>query len=164
VNAPAHTPERTAAPAADHLVVLADQIADGLLDRTLPKARWTHEGHLLACIALVRRHGAADALRFLRGAIPLYNEATGVANTLDSGYHDTITVYFVWAIDRLLTAGVTTPAIVSDPSVERTALLGWWDRDTLMSRAARAAWLAPTGGDNAGPIPTEWLRPELSAI
>ena len=155
------TPDRTEDRSVDHLRETADQIAAGVLDRTLPKARWTHEGHLLACVSLVRSHGPADALRILREAIPRYNEATGVANTTTTGYHDTITVYFVWAIDRLIDAGLPTAEIVADDSVERTALLAWWDRETLMSPPARAAWVEPTLAGE-GDAPMEWLQPEPS--
>lgn len=156
------TPDNPPDRPVDHLCELADQVAAGLLDRTLPKPRWTHEAHLLACISLVRRHGPAAALRILRASIPRYNEATGVANTTTGGYHDTITVYFVWAIDRLLGDGMDTASVLRDPAVERTALLAWWDRETLMSPTARARWVAPTmtvGIAHANP--TEWLQPDL---
>ena len=144
--------------------LLADRIADGLLDRTLPKARWTHEGHLLACISLVRRFGAVEALAIVRAAIPLYNEATGVANTPTSGYHDTITVYYVWAIDRLVADGLGPAGILRNERVARTALLAWWDRETLMSPTARAGWLAPTSVVDGGPAPKEWLQSELTMV
>ena len=169
---PMHEHDHTTA-AGDHLVGVADQIAAGLLDRTLPKSRWTHEGHLLACVSFVRSHGPADALVVLRGAIPPYNVATGVANTPTGGYHDTITVYFVWAIDHLLASGLDAPSILVDPLVERTALLRWWGRETLMSAEARAGWMEPTiddvGAAGDGLRPKEWLqrreievgRPEL---
>lgn len=142
----------------DHLRELADQIADGLLARTLPKPRWTHEAHLLACVSLIRRHGPARALDLLRAGIPPYNEATGVQNTPTAGYHDTITVYFVWAIDRLLAAGLGTADVLHAPQVERTAMFAWWDRDTLMSPAARAGWVPPNRADAPDaprPAPTD---------
>jgi hypothetical protein len=139
----------------DHLLGRADQVAAGLLDRTLPKPEWTHDGHLLACISLVRRHGAVEALRVLRGAIPPYNVATGVANTPTGGYHDTITVYYVWAIDRLLARGLTTEEILAHSIVERTAAFAHWDRDVLMSPAARAAWMPPQRAADDGSLPVE---------
>lgn len=156
MNAP-DPPDRST----DDLCELADQIAAGLLDRTLAKPRWTHEGHLLACVSLVRRHGPTEALRIVRAAIPLYNEATGVANTPTGGYHDTITVYYVWVVERLLAEGLGAPAVLADRRVERTALLAWWDRDVLMSTAARMAWLAPTITGDGGPPPMEWLQPDF---
>jgi hypothetical protein len=152
------TPEHTADRSVDHISSLADQIASGLLDRTLPKPEWTHEGHLLACVSLVRRLGPADALEVLRAAIPPYNEATGVANTPTGGYHDTITVYFVWAVDLLLASGLDVVELLAHPLVERTAMLAWWDRELLMSPSARAAWLPPTKSDAAGRRPKEWLQ------
>lgn len=128
----------------DHLSVRADQIAAGLLDRTLPKSEWTHDGHLVACVAIVGVHGAKRGLDIIRAAIPPYNVATGVANTATGGYHETITVYYVWAIDRLLATGRTPRVILDSPLTGRAAPLVWWDRETLMSVAARAAWIAPT--------------------
>jgi hypothetical protein len=155
MNMPEHPADRSV----DHLAVLADQIATRLLDRTLPKPEWTHEGHILACVSLVRALGAAEALAVLRAAIPTYNEATGVANTPTGGYHDTITVYYVWAIDLLLAAGLPGAELLADPLVERTALLAWWDKDVLMSPGARASWLPPTRRDSAGRLPKEYLQP-----
>jgi len=155
MNTPEHRPDRPV----DHLVVLADQVASRLLDRTLPKREWTHEGHILAAVSLIRRLGAPEALAVLRAAIPPYNEATGVANTASGGYHDTITVYYVWAIDLLLAEGLSVAELLAHPLVERTALLAWWDSDVLMSPGARASWLPPTKRDGAGRIPMEYLQP-----
>ncbi|MCU1364485.1 MAG: hypothetical protein JWN39_124 [Ilumatobacteraceae bacterium] len=122
-----------------------------MLDRTLPKAEWTHEGHVLACLSIVSSMGAVRALEAIRAAIPPYNEATGVANTTTGGYHDTITVYYVWAVDRLLAAGATPTQVLADPLASRTAPLEWWDRGTLMSSQARAAWLPPSIVSGDGP-------------
>lgn len=149
------TPARSDDAALEHLLARADQVAAGLLDRTLPKPEWTHEGHLLACISLVQRHGAVEALRVLRNAIPPYNVSTGVANTPTGGYHDTITVYYVWAVHRLLTQSVTADAILADPRVERTAALAHWDSEVLMSPEARAAWLPPQRAADDGSMPNE---------
>lgn len=149
------SPARTVDRSVDHLLDRADQVAAGLLDRTLPKPEWTHDGHLLACVSLVRRHGAVEALRILRAAIPPYNEATNVANTPSGGYHDTITVYYVWAVDRLLQRGLSGEAILADPLVERNAAHAYWDPDVLMSPAARAAWTPPQRSGADGSLPAD---------
>ncbi len=128
----------------DHLVAVADQIADEVLAHTLAKSRWTHEAHLLACLSLVRRLGAVETLAVLRRAIPLYNETTGVDNTDTSGYHDTLTVYYVWAVDRLLATPCTTTDVLHDPLVDRQAALKWWDKSTLFSVSARRKFVPPT--------------------
>ena len=149
------TVEPISADGHDHLVVVADEVAEMVLARTLPKPRWTHEAHLLACASLVRRHGDVAALRILREAIPRYNESTGVANTPIGGYHDTLTVFYVWAVNQLLRRGLTVTQVLHHPSVDRQAAFTWWDRETLFSVDARARWLAPTRAGDADEAPAE---------
>ena len=139
----------------DELARLADEVAALVLARTLPKPRWTHEAHVLVCASLVRRRGESEALSILRNAIPRYNEATGVANTATGGYHDTLSVFYVWAVNQLLTAGFTVAELLCDDSVDRNAALAWWDRETLFSTDARAHWVAPTLADGCGAAPAE---------
>jgi predicted DNA-binding protein (MmcQ/YjbR family) len=54
-----------------------DRIGRGLLDRSLPKAEWTHSGHFAAAVWVLRRPDM-DAARDMPGLIRAYNEATGV--------------------------------------------------------------------------------------
>lgn len=115
----------------------AERIAAELEASTLPRAEWTHTAHVLAAVDLVRRHGGPGALRRLRHAIPRYNEANGTPNTDHGGYHDTLTVFYTWAVGRLVDAGLSTTAILWHPLVSRTAPLAWWDRETLLSVDAR---------------------------
>ena len=110
-------------------------------DRTLPKAEWTHEAHVVVCWATVARLGADRALDHLRIAIPLYNEATNTPNTDTDGYHDTITCYYVAAVGAL--AGRPLDEVLADPSCSRTAALAHWSRDRLFSVAARRGWVEP---------------------
>ena len=97
-------------------------------------------------------------MAILRRSIPPYNESTGVANTPTGGYHDTITVYYTWAICHLVDRGLTIPAIVAHPDCTREALLGWWDRETLMSSAARARFVVPNLVGDGRPEPSESLQ------
>ncbi len=118
-----------------------EQVLDGVLGRTLPKPEWTHEAHVAACWAAVRRHGADEALTLLRSGIKRYNEATGVANTPSSGYHETITRYYVAAVARI--ADRAFAEVLADPTVDREGPLAHWSRDVLFTREARAAWVEP---------------------
>ncbi|MEM9464813.1 MAG: hypothetical protein AAGA90_05555 [Actinomycetota bacterium] len=118
-----------------------EQVLDGVLDRTLPKPEWTHEAHVAACWAAVREHGADGALTLLRAGIKRYNEATGVANTPTSGYHETITRYYVGAVARV--ADRPFADVVDDPTIGREGPLAHWSRDVLFTRDARAAWVEP---------------------
>lgn len=118
-----------------------DTTLAGVLDRTLPKAEWTHEAHVAACWAAVRAHGATDALTMLRAGIKRYNEATGVANTPTSGYHETITRYFVATVGRF--ADQPFASVLTEPSVQRDGPLAYWSKDLLFTPTARAMWVEP---------------------
>ena len=135
-------------------------ITEGLETATLPKPQWTHRAHVLAAVTLVRRHGPAEALARLRLAIPRYNEATGVANTDSGGYHDTITVFYVWAVDRLVSAGLSTTAILWHPLTGFEAVSSWYDPATLWSVAARRSFV-PSNLARAGePAPHDFCARE----
>lgn len=125
-------------------VKAADAIADAMTACRLPKSEWTHEAHVQAGLSLILRTGPRQALATLREAIPRYNVSTNTPNTDSGGYHDTLTVYYVWAIDELLRTGISPEDIAAHPLVSRTAPLEFWDRDELFSVDARRHWLAPT--------------------
>ena len=125
-------------------VKAADAIADAMTACRLPKSEWTHEAHVQAGLSLVLRMGARQALATLREAIPRYNVSTNTPNTDTGGYHDTLTVYYVWAINELLRDGISPENIVTHPLVSRTAALDFWNRDDLFSVDARRHWVAPT--------------------
>jgi hypothetical protein len=66
------------------------RIGLGVLHRTLPKSEWTHAAHFAAAFWILTSD--MDATREMPRLIRAYNEATGVANTDASGYHETITL------------------------------------------------------------------------
>ena len=145
----------------------ADAVADALVSCSLPKAEWTHEAHVRAGLSLVLRLGAEAALGTLREAIPRYNEHTNTPNSDAGGYHDTLTVYYVWAIDELLRRGVSPENIVDNELVSRTAPLQFWTKDELFSVGARRHWVAPTvhSTTEGRPLPAHpfGLRPHSSS-
>src|SRR5690349_14771897 len=83
-------------------VTETERVARALIDRTLPKAEWTHHAHLRTGLCHVLQHGPIIALELLRARITAYNESVGTANTDTSGYHETITRFYVTIIDRFL--------------------------------------------------------------
>jgi hypothetical protein len=72
-----------------------EALVAAFLARTLPKSAWTHVAHLRVGLWHVRRLGETGALTALRSAISSYNEAVGTANTDTSGYHETLTIFYV---------------------------------------------------------------------
>ena len=120
------------------------------LDRSLPKPAWTHVAHLRVGLWHVRRFGADLAVDLLRERISRYNEAVGTANTSTSGYHETLTVFYVKVIDAFVSADAS-PDQAAD-MLERRLLeavgdrelpLRYYSRECLFSTEARRQWVAP---------------------
>jgi hypothetical protein len=125
-----------------------ERIARGLMDRTLPKAEWTHAAHFASACWLLR-HPQFDAIREMSAFIRAYNEATGVANTETSGYHETITVASVRAARAWLAARPSMPlhealeSLLASELGRSDWLFRYWSRGILFSVAARRSWIEP---------------------
>ena len=116
---------------------------------TLPKARWTHEAHLLVALSYLWRHDAAQALATLRARISAYNDAVGTVNSDTSGYHETLTRLYVHAL-QLHRAAVPGESLrdsfrrlLDSPVARRDWPLSLYSRERLFSAAARRGWVEP---------------------
>jgi hypothetical protein len=125
-------------------------IGAGLMDRTLPKPRWTHGAHFAAALWLLRERTDLDPSRDMPPMIRAYNEVTGVENSDTSGYHETITQASLRASRAFLVsrpAGEalfeTCNALMASPLGNRDWLLSYWSKGLLFSAAARRAWTPP---------------------
>jgi len=126
-----------------------ERVAQALIDLTLPKAEWTHEAHLRAGLWHVLEYGAAAALELLRTRISGYNESVGTRNTDTSGYHETITRFYVTVIDRFLAAadrseGLDVLAVQLIAAYgDRQLLFYHYSEGKLFSPVARRSWVEP---------------------
>jgi hypothetical protein len=124
-------------------------IGCGLLDRSLPKTKWTHAAHFAATLWLLRCRPEIELAREMPGFIRGYNEATGGANTDTSGYHETITQASIRAARAFLATAPVQPlfatcnALMRSPLGEPDWMLLYWTRPRLFSVEARRAWLEP---------------------
>ena len=82
----------------DQIERLVDTFEAGTLSRKV----WTHTAHFIVGLWYVLHHDFEAALDKMRRGIMAYNEASGVANTDSSGYHETITVFYLGAIRDFL--------------------------------------------------------------
>ena len=129
-------------PVSDVMIDRTSQsVFDAFVDLTLPKAEWTHEAHLRACWVALQTVPPGSTIDFLRHSIRTYNEATGVANTATTGYHETLTRYFVRAVASLDARSITE--VLDSPRCQTSAPLNHWNRTTLFGRRARAEWVPP---------------------
>jgi hypothetical protein len=125
-----------------------ERIGRGLIDRSLPKAEWTHAAHFAAAFWLLS-DPERNALRDMPGFIRAYNEATGTPNTDTGGYHETITLASLRAASSWLRATphsslhAALEALLASPFGRSDWLLTYWTRPVLFSVAARRTWIEP---------------------
>lgn len=127
-----------------------EHLALRVMDRTLPKSEWTHEGHFAFALWLVRYRPELTMPDAIKPLIVGYNEATNTPNTDDGGYHHTITIASMRAArDHLSRCGLDAPLSSALASLMASRLgrsdwlLDHWARGTLFSVAARRAWIEP---------------------
>lgn len=124
-------------------------IAHGVMNLSLPKPRWTHQAHFACALWLIAKRPDLDLPRAMPGLIRAYNEATGVANTDASGYHETITQASLRAAGSFLRARPGEPlhvvldALMESPLGRSDWLLAHWTKARLFSVEARRAWVEP---------------------
>lgn len=124
-------------------------IGEGLLARSLPRAEWTHEAHLAACLWIVRDRPDIDAERDMRGIISSYNVAVGGVNDETQGYHETITQVYIAAVRAHLRDVSDMPlcdavnALLLSPRGRRELPLAHYSRERLFSVEARLGFIQP---------------------
>lgn len=117
--------------------------------RQLPKHEWTHQAHLVVGLWYTVRYDAVEALNRIRSSIRQYNEAIGTENTDRSGYHETLTRFYLWNIashvqrheGRTLIGMLA--ALLDSPIAEPRYPFSYYSRERLFSVEARRSWVEP---------------------
>lgn len=116
-------------------------------DGSWPSAEWKHAHHLVMATCYVLAYGRDEALTRARVNIAKYNEAQGGENTADSGYHETLTVFW---IDRVAEAipkeGSRVEAVrhvVDQLAPKRDVWRRYYSFDVVKSQEARSRYVAP---------------------
>lgn len=123
----------------------------------LEKEEWTHEMHLIMGMAMIVRFGK-NALPAMRERILRYNESVGTINSDSSGYHETLTVYWLWIIRNfMLEKNLTTfdevsidELVYEEKLAKRNEWLIFYKEETIKSVAARRGFVPPDCGEMVG--------------
>ena len=114
---------------------------------TLPKARWTHAAHILTGACYVHSLGEAAAINRMRDRVSAFNLAVGGQNTPTSGYHETVTVFWIKLLATHLATTETRTDFahraVRDLAPIRNIYADFYDFDILTSTEARHTWIEP---------------------
>ena len=128
----------------------AEKLVEAFENCTLDKSDWSHEAHLLAGMKMCILYGE-NASTEMKKRIIRFNESVGTINSQSSGYHETITYYWIailkafcgennirtfdqYAIDTLLLA---------ENLAQRNSFLEYYSTDLIMSSEARLRLVPP---------------------
>ena len=118
-------------------------------DGSLPRVAWNHRAHLTAALDIARTIPATGRLAAISSAILRFNASAGIENTPDSGYHQTLTVFYMRVVELHVARHPGFTSIASDANLlyaewgDRELPLRHYSRERLFSREARAGWVAP---------------------
>jgi len=126
-------------------IEIHERTFDAFINGRLSKGEWTHEAHLVTCWMTLQTRAPNEALEFLRNAITTHNCGIGIENTAYSGYHETLTVYYVTAVAKAMAAGQAERPedLYNHHWTDRSAPGRYWSKALLFSIEARTDWVEP---------------------
>jgi hypothetical protein len=66
---------------------------------TLSRHQWEHQAHLTVALWYLTHYSQPKATNYIRNGIQRYNLAQGIKTTKDSGYHETITLFWIQTLE-----------------------------------------------------------------
>ena len=132
-----------------------DPFLNGFATGSFPRYAWTHAAHI--AMATAKLYKDDNALDSIREGILHYNETQGTANTVTSGYHETLTIFWVNAVRDYLKREFPFPSVPQQhrPASRLEAVRGAirifgtqsglpkrvYSFDVFQSQEARARWI-----------------------
>lgn len=133
-----------------------EEIVEKFFAREIPINEWTHEAHLRVALWHLLRFNPEESLIRLRNEIKEFNGSIGVSNTATSGYHETITYFYVSMIVDFLSQQDNTRSIDELAETMLAAIggkdifLDFYSKERFFSSEGRNTILEP----DIRPLPT----------
>lgn len=123
-------------------------LVQAFIAKELPSSSWTHQAHLVAGLWHQFHHTHEESVCLMRSRIITYNEATGGENTPSRGYHETITLFWLWVIRCYLDHHKGTLAELAghflySKYADSQLPFKFYSREHLLSTRGRALWVEP---------------------
>ena len=126
-----------------------DSFLHGFEHGKLAKSEWTHGAHVAAAAYYLFDSDFVTILPLMRTRISAFNLSVGGANTATSGYHETLTHFWLLIVAELLRQ--RQPASRLDAAQQAVAVFGqarslhtlYYSGDVVQDSAARQSWRAP---------------------
>jgi len=115
---------------------------------TLPLERWRHETHVRVAYHYLTQYRLDDAIDHMRRGIQRYNAAHQIPDTIDRGYHETLTQAWLRLLHAIIVAD--GPFESADTMLEmhpyircKVLLRLFYTRERMMSTRAKQQWVEP---------------------
>lgn len=124
-----------------------NQLVKQFSDKSLPKAAWTHEAHLVIALWHNWYFDFETAFEQVKAKIITYNESVGTKNTNTAGYHESLTRFWMILTKNYLLENKpqTLELACNDFFKNRDALktipLKYYSKELLFSIKARKEWV-----------------------
>ena len=126
-----------------------DSLIHAFQECSLPRSQWTHAAHLTAALWYLFYDSEPEAINAVRNGIKRYNSVQGIESTKDSGYHETLTLFWMRIVRGYLAEESRNRSIVHLANgliakyADRHLPFCYYTRDRLMSAEARINWVEP---------------------
>ena len=136
-------------------------LIQGFESGKLPRSQWTHQAHLTIGAWYLCRYSRDEAREIIRHGIQHYNQSQGILTTKDSGYHETMTLFWIEAIAQFFVDVDDAPMLdkinrLLDRYQDKQLPFKYYSRELLMSWEARSHWVEP---DLNPPVQEETILP-----
>ena len=124
-----------------------DSLVAQFSNKSLPKAEWTHQAHIIVALWHNTHYPFEEALALVRSKIKSYNLSVGTLNTDDAGYHETLTVFWMtitkafiqaypsWSLDQVCSQFLQTAYASKNFPFE------FYSKELLFTKKARKNWV-----------------------
>jgi hypothetical protein len=126
-----------------------EQLVAAFESAQVPRGEWTHRAHLCMALLYLVRYGQLTGALRIRAGILEFNAAKQIEQTPTGGYHETLTRFYIWVVQRFLdSADLRRPAFelaneLYDRYGDRALPLQYYTKERIDSWEARTRWIAP---------------------
>jgi hypothetical protein len=127
-------------------------VIEGFAKHELPLGVWNHRAHLVVAAHALVTLPFEEAVDFIKNGICEYNKRQGVANTTTSGYHETLTCFWIAVVlselrdlpDSLRQDSISVATFVADRLADHPTLWKqFYSYDVVRCTSARTSWREP---------------------
>ncbi len=123
------------------------ELWDSFVDASVSPDDWNHEAHVRIAYLHLRQFSFEEALELVRTRIQRLNESHGTPESLERGYHETITQAFM----RLIASAIIDAEPCNSREfceqhprlLQKRVLLDYYSRERIVSFKAKHTFVSP---------------------